>query len=657
MDTLVRIEEVTKRYDDDGRPALDRVSLEIEPGEAVAIMGPSGSGKSTLLNLIAGLDRPTSGAVTVAGTRIDQLGETGAALFRRSRVGMIFQFFNLLDDLTVVDNVLLPAQLGGMRAAEGRARADELLEMLRIERHRNAYPARLSGGERQRVAIARALVNRPALLLADEPTGALDSATGEEIGALLAGLHRSGLTLVLVTHNPDLAARYAEPDDRARRRTRRRRRRRATCTRSRNDRRRDHPCRPRRDHPATAADDGHRARRAVSTASTVLALALVVDSNAPFDHAFATQRGADIVATIDPTRERVQPRANGAPPGSERGRRPVRRGNGDGTKRRDDAAAADPRRTRDARRARRRPRASRTDGGRRSPARSCSQPEATSGTSGSRSARLDDRRHRVAPADADRRRPRELGHRLGLGVGRPGRDPALRAARRNERDPDALPLRRRRDRHARCTPTSPGSPRPCRAERSPERCRTTPRRSSENGNIAPFVPFLLAFGILGIVMSVLIVANVVGGAVVSGYRRIGILKSIGFTPAQVALAYAAQVALPALVGCLDRRRGRQPARGAATSAERQRLRRRPARRADLGRRRRPGRDLRPCGARRAPAGAARRAAQHGSGDRDRTRTAERTRLRRPSAARPRAAAPRRSRSDSQPRSHAHHARS
>ena len=208
MDTLIRFDEVSKSYDS-GRPALDRVSLEISPGEAVAIMGPSGSGKSTLLNLIAGLDRPTSGQVTVAGTRMDQAGETRAALFRRSQVGMIFQFFNLLDDLTVADNVVLPAQLGGMRAAEARARADELLRMLGLSSHRNAYPARLSGGERQRVAIARALVNRPALLLADEPTGALDSATGEEIGALLAGLHRSGLTLVLVTHNPDLAARYA----------------------------------------------------------------------------------------------------------------------------------------------------------------------------------------------------------------------------------------------------------------------------------------------------------------------------------------------------------------------------------------------------------------------------------------------------------------
>jgi len=122
---------------------------------------------------------------------------------------MIFQFFNLLDDLTVADNVLLPAQLGGMRATEARARVDELLKLLGMAGHRNAYPARLSGGERQRVAIARALVNRPALLLADEPTGALDTATGDEIGTLLAGLHRSGLTLVLVTHNPDLATRYA----------------------------------------------------------------------------------------------------------------------------------------------------------------------------------------------------------------------------------------------------------------------------------------------------------------------------------------------------------------------------------------------------------------------------------------------------------------
>jgi putative ABC transport system ATP-binding protein len=209
MDALVNIKEVTKRYENDGHPAVDTVTLAIASGEAVAVMGPSGSGKSTLLNLIAGLDRPTSGTITVAGQRIDSLGETGAARFRRRQIGMIFQFFNLLDDLTVIDNVLLPAQLSGVRRAQARARADELLAALRIERHRDAYPGRLSGGERQRVAIARALVNRPALLLADEPTGALDSATGEDIGDLLLDLNASGQTLILVTHNPDLAARYA----------------------------------------------------------------------------------------------------------------------------------------------------------------------------------------------------------------------------------------------------------------------------------------------------------------------------------------------------------------------------------------------------------------------------------------------------------------
>ena len=122
---------------------------------------------------------------------------------------MIFQFFNLLDDLTVLDNILLPAQLAGVPRGKARARADELLAALRIGQHRQAYPARLSGGQRQRVAIARALVNRPAMLLADEPTGALDSANGEEIGELLLDLNRSGQTLVLVTHNPGLAARYA----------------------------------------------------------------------------------------------------------------------------------------------------------------------------------------------------------------------------------------------------------------------------------------------------------------------------------------------------------------------------------------------------------------------------------------------------------------
>jgi len=209
MDTLVQVSNVTKTYDNDGAPAVAHVTMEVSPGESVAVMGPSGSGKSTLLNLIAGLDRPTSGEIRVGGERVDTLSETGLARFRRRQVGMIFQFFNLLDDMTVADNVLLPAQLAGMPAAKARARADELLTALRIGQHRNAYPARLSGGERQRVAIARALVNRPALLLADEPTGSLDTATGEEIGELLLDLNSSGQTLIVVTHNPDLAARYA----------------------------------------------------------------------------------------------------------------------------------------------------------------------------------------------------------------------------------------------------------------------------------------------------------------------------------------------------------------------------------------------------------------------------------------------------------------
>ncbi len=206
---VIELTEVTKRYSDDGWPAVDQVRLAVAPGEAVAVMGPSGSGKSTLLNLIAGLDRPTAGTVTVAGQRVDRMSETALARFRRTRVGMIFQFFNLLDDLTVADNVLLPAQLAGRSRAAARVRVRELLAGLGIGALADAYPGRLSGGQRQRVAIARALVNAPAVLLADEPTGALDSASGREVGELLAGLNAGGQTLVLVTHNPALAAAYA----------------------------------------------------------------------------------------------------------------------------------------------------------------------------------------------------------------------------------------------------------------------------------------------------------------------------------------------------------------------------------------------------------------------------------------------------------------
>jgi len=207
---LVSVSAATKQYGRAGQPALEGVSLQVGDGEAVAVMGPSGSGKSTLLNLIAGLDKPTSGTLTVAGQRVDSLSETRAARFRRQHIGMIFQFFNLLDDLTVADNVLLPAQLAGMGRSRARATAHDLLERLDIARFGDSYPGRLSGGERQRVAIARALINSPTLLLADEPTGALDTANGRAIGELLLGLNAAGQTLILVTHSPDLAARYAK---------------------------------------------------------------------------------------------------------------------------------------------------------------------------------------------------------------------------------------------------------------------------------------------------------------------------------------------------------------------------------------------------------------------------------------------------------------
>ncbi|MDG4786598.1 ABC transporter ATP-binding protein [Micromonospora sp. WMMD1102] len=201
---LIELADVSRRYDE-GPPALDAVSLRIAAGEAVAILGPSGSGKSTLLNLVAGLDRPSAGTVTVGGVRVDQLGEAASARYRRAKIGMVFQFFNLLDDLTVADNVMLPAQLSGTARGAARRRAMELLGTLGVDRHADAYPGRLSGGERQRVAVARALVNRPALLLADEPTGALDTAAGEEVRNLLTELHTEGQTIVLVTHDLTLA--------------------------------------------------------------------------------------------------------------------------------------------------------------------------------------------------------------------------------------------------------------------------------------------------------------------------------------------------------------------------------------------------------------------------------------------------------------------
>jgi putative ABC transport system ATP-binding protein len=204
---VVHLESVVKEYG--ATAALAGVSMDIRAGEAVAVMGPSGCGKSTLLNMIAGLDRPTSGTVRVHGEDLGRLNETGLCLFRRRRVGMIFQFFNLLDDLPALDNAALAAQLTGTSAAQARRRALELFDELGIAHRRDTYPALLSGGERQRVAVARALMNRPAVLLADEPTGALDSHSAEQVMDLLIDLNQIGQTLVVVTHDEHLATRCA----------------------------------------------------------------------------------------------------------------------------------------------------------------------------------------------------------------------------------------------------------------------------------------------------------------------------------------------------------------------------------------------------------------------------------------------------------------
>src|SRR6266700_291281 len=497
MDNLVQLTDVTKRYDHDGTPAVDRVSLAVAPGEALAVMGPSGSGKSTLLNLIAGLDRPTSGEVLVGGERVDKLSETGLARFRRRQVGLIFQFFNLLDDMTVLDNILLPAQLAGMPASAARTRADELLAALRIAKHADAYPARLSGGERQRVAIARALVNRPALLLADEPTGALDTATGEEIGELLLDLHSSGQTLILVTHNPDLAARYA--------------------------------------------------RR----------VGLLVDFNAPFDHAFAAQRGAHVTAVVNAQVSSARLAATTRLPGVTAASGPFPQA----------TVGADI---------------------------SFTAPSAGPGAQGVFSTQLNlvGRASPGGPVDAltltAGRWARQAGEVVWSGSGNgpqasvgshvtvhgasgsprltvvgvatsatvsaqawvtPAEIAALRA-------PGAPAVSQMLYRFAHA-----GSAAQVSADVSRVRAALPPgsllgaqsyltAKLGATRSIAPWVPFIVAFGLIGLVMAVLIVANVVSGAVVAGTRRIGVLKSIGFSPAQVVASYLLQVAIPATAGAL-----------------------------------------------------------------------------------------------------------
>ena len=186
--------------------ALDTVDLDINRGEAVAVMGPSGCGKSTLLHLIGGLDRPSAGELSVAGKRVDELSERALAYLRRDEIGFVFQAFQLMDELTAQENVELPALLAGYSPNEARTRATALLEDVDLADRARHLPSMLSGGQRQRVAIARALVNDPEIVLADEPTGNLDSASAFDVLSVLGNLHANGLTLVIVTHDERIAA-------------------------------------------------------------------------------------------------------------------------------------------------------------------------------------------------------------------------------------------------------------------------------------------------------------------------------------------------------------------------------------------------------------------------------------------------------------------
>ena len=205
---LVEVRDLTKVYatGEVEVRALDGVSLRIDTGEFVAVMGPSGSGKSTLMNIVGCLDRPTQGHYRLEGTDVDQLDDDGLASLRSRAIGFIFQSYNLLPRTTALQNVAMPLAYQGIRRKEREARATAALERLGLSDRLDHEPTELSGGQQQRVAIARALVTEPALLLADEPTGNLDSASGADVMTILRDLHASGRTVLLITHDVDVAA-------------------------------------------------------------------------------------------------------------------------------------------------------------------------------------------------------------------------------------------------------------------------------------------------------------------------------------------------------------------------------------------------------------------------------------------------------------------
>jgi putative ABC transport system ATP-binding protein len=210
--SLIQTENLTKIYGagETAVTALDHVSLKVEAGEFVAVMGPSGCGKSTLLHLLGGLDRPSEGGVDIDGTPIADMKDDDLTRIRRRKMGFVFQFFNLIPVLTAVENASLPVTLDGVKPAEAKKRANEWLTRFGLGDRLASRPDQLSGGQQQRVAVARALVAEPALILADEPTGNLDTRSGDEIAALLRDVTKKyGRTVVMVTHDPRIAA-YAD---------------------------------------------------------------------------------------------------------------------------------------------------------------------------------------------------------------------------------------------------------------------------------------------------------------------------------------------------------------------------------------------------------------------------------------------------------------
>jgi putative ABC transport system ATP-binding protein len=207
---LLRLDDVVKTYreGDADRTVLDHVSLTIDRGTSVVLMGRSGAGKSTLLNLVSGIDRPTGGRIVVDGTDLTTLSETERTLFRRRHIGFVFQSFNLISTLTVVENVLLPLELAGTASAAARERAEDVLDHVGLGDRLDSFPDRLSGGEQQRVAVARALAHDPLFVLADEPTGNLDYETGQQVLALLYDLGaETDTTLLVATHDREALAR------------------------------------------------------------------------------------------------------------------------------------------------------------------------------------------------------------------------------------------------------------------------------------------------------------------------------------------------------------------------------------------------------------------------------------------------------------------